>query len=243
VRTNAILVRPRTYRCWSRIALLGAALALPALVLASSPAHAQTARHGRPECVYREAPFPGGNGSDYSHIPGGVYGWTITFPHPLTIQGHSYKGYIYAGSSNNLKRRKADWKRYWDKHGVLTKGYKLIWHVLTRDWDTTKFGDTPGKLGIKKTRLGAEQIAIGAFDAWGRHNHYKLFNKINAVGKNNPQRDDILNAGAELLEQQMENNAKAGTGPKDGDPLNYGDELPPEAIGGMPGGGGAWHCL
>jgi hypothetical protein len=148
----------------------------------------------------------------------------------------------YAGSSGNLKRRKSEWINTF-RDDIFVKGYKVVWHVLTRDWDTSKFGDTPGKLGLKKTRLGAEQIAILRFDAWGRANKYKLYNKINAVGKRNPQYDDILNAGAELEEQQLERNAAAGTGPKDGDELNYGDELPGEAVGGLPGGGGTWKCI
>lgn len=193
-------------------------------------------------------PAPGGNGSEYRHIRGGVYIWLIKAKVPFSTHSggktQHWIGWFYAGSSHDLAQRKNFWtsSQYSpDVVRLIRKNRNFTWRVVTRDWDTGKHGKMPYGLSRLKVRLGAEQLAIVALKQWGKAHHWYAWNKVNAIG-NQDWKAEALKAARQLLRNQQENNAIAGPDVMNGDHINEGARnIPAGAWGEIDSGGRKGH--
>jgi hypothetical protein len=261
------------------LGLLAAFAAVCGIMLAAVPGPARAERivtvRTTPSCIEATAKIvvsPGGDGSAYSAEKGGVYAFTVTVKKTFraTVKGgkrRTYKGDIYVGSTNSLKRRRGEWRRWWKMEVRTRSGWRdstFTWHVLVRDWSDDLNGKIPHGRTKEDVRLAAEQLAITHAHTWGAtHGYFPLNRNLNVLRKfARTVRTQLLGIADMLYLNQLENNAgpptaaqvSDGTAARDaGDELNMQIEsgtapsienaMPLGFRSGVPGyGAGATKC-
>lgn len=270
MRTFASLTRPQKTGRWvsaaTGVAALAATITAPAVVVAGivlavpgSATSAQAATAIRPHsCLpqtshathtsQRVVTLPGGNGSKYKSQRGGVYTWVIYALGPVGPDGKDI-GWFYAGSTSNFSRRFYSWrvsgtsKSEVEARQTAEDNGNWSFRIVTRDWSAKYHGKIPHGLTLGLVRLGAEQLSINALKKAAKAAHFIVWNSRNAISKKGKYRktyNEIMETGAQLLENQMENNAAAGPKSVDGDQENIGSsDLPSSAWGEIEAGANA----